>query len=133
MAVSEDLSWPPRGKSQWPLTPKRREFLEAAKHGRARLRDSDGISIVALPETELEALDAIAQWSANHQRLTALLAANRRLTATDLGPLAWLRAFDREDQLEFCDELQDSLIHAISTLNGGEIMETVTPLRRVKF
>jgi len=24
MAVSEDLSWPPRGKSQWPLTPWRR-------------------------------------------------------------------------------------------------------------
>ena len=104
---------------------KRRAFLDAAKSGRARLRDSDGTSIVALPEAELDALDLIATWSFEHRRLIALLAQNRVLTVIDLGSLAWLHVFDRDDQQAFADELQEALVLAMSAHDGAPIRDAV--------
>ncbi|MGH8009314.1 MAG: hypothetical protein ACREQ3_20180 [Candidatus Binatia bacterium] len=104
---------------------KRREFLDAAKAGRARLRDSDGTSIVALPESELELLDQLAHWSAEHRRLTSLLDAGGPLTVAALGSLAWIRALDRDDQIAFADELQEVLILAMSMHDASSIPEVV--------
>ena len=104
---------------------KRRAFLDAAKQGRARLRDSDGTSIVALAESELDALDLIATWSGERDRLVGLLAEKRPLTVLDWGSLAWLGNLSRDDQSEFAAELQDSLILAMSRRDGAPIRDTV--------
>lgn len=104
---------------------KRRAFLDAAKVGRARLRDSDGTSIVALPEAELDALDMVATWSAERDRLVSLLSEGRPLTVLDLGPLAWLAPFEREDQQAFAAELQQSLVLSMSLRDSAPIRDTV--------
>ena len=105
---------------------KRREFLDAAKAGRARLRDSDGTSIVALAESELDALDLVATWSWERERLVTLLAgADRPLTAVELGNLAWLHVLERGDQLAFAAELHEALVLAMSRRDGVPVRETV--------
>jgi len=109
---------------------KRRAFLDAAKTGRARLRDSDGTSIVALSEAELNALDLVATWSDERDRLAALLATHdRALTTLELGSLAWLHSLDRDDQLAFVAELREALVLALSRRDGAPIRETVRAWR----
>lgn len=106
--------------------PKRRAFLDAAKTGRARLRDSDGTSIVALAESELEALDLVATWSGERTRLISLLEQlDRPATTMELGSLAWLHGLDREDQVAFVTELQESLVLAMARRDAAPIRETV--------
>jgi len=104
---------------------KRRAFLDAAKEGRARLRDSDGTSIVALAESELDTLDLVATWSVQRDRLVSLLAEDRELTTLELGSLAWLCSLDRDDQTAFAAELQDALVLAMSRRDGAPIRDTV--------
>lgn len=93
---------------------KRRDFLRDARNGGARLRDKDGSSLLFLPESEVDALKAIAYWSKQHLRLNRLLEDGVNPTASALGDLAWLRVFNRQDLLEFRDELYEVLIAAIS-------------------
>ena len=105
---------------------KRRAFLDEAKTGRARLRDSDGTSIVALSESELDALDLIATWSADRDRLVTLLAGREDAPTTlELGNLAWLHSLDRADQIEFANELREALVLAWSRRDGAPIRTTV--------
>jgi len=105
---------------------KRRAFLDEAKAGRARLRDSDGTSIVALSETELDALDMIATWSAERDRLVSLLAGRTDTPTTlELGSLAWMHNLDRSDHVEFANELREALLLAWSRKDGQPIRDTV--------
>jgi hypothetical protein len=94
------------------LAQRRVEFLEAAREGVARLRDKDGTSLVMLPERRLRLLEELAEWSNAHLRLEELLRRGGTLTVGDLGPLAWLRVFDREDLTKFLQELHDALVAA---------------------
>ncbi len=91
---------------------KRREFLEAARSGRAHLRDTDGTDLVALRASDLDVLDRLAYWSAQYRRLGRLLRNVGSPNLEQLGDLAWLRGFDRDDLLVFLDELHDCLIAA---------------------
>lgn len=92
---------------------KRVDFINEARHGRARLRATDGTSLVMLPESKLDLLEALARWGEAHVRLSTLLRRSTgTLTTAALGELAWLRSFDREDIEEFLDELRDALIAA---------------------
>lgn len=101
-------------------TNKRVEFLKAARAGAARLRDKDGTSLVMLPETHLQWLEALAHWSTAHLRLEELLRRGVMPTVSDLGDLAWLRVFDLEDVREFADELHEVLVtaHADRTVDS---------------
>ncbi|MDT0167338.1 hypothetical protein Q9R32_17435 [Actinotalea sp. AC32] len=93
-------------------TSKRREFLDAARTGRAHLRDTDGTDLVALQAHELAVLEELAYWSAQHRHLDRLLRDADVPRVAQLGDLAWLRAFDRDDLVSFLEELQDCLIAA---------------------
>lgn len=92
---------------------KRVEFLDAAREGVARLRDRDGTSLVMLPESVLRLLEQLSTWWEAYTRLDCLL---RRSTgvpnARELGDMAWLRTFDRDDMEEFLAELHDALVAA---------------------
>lgn len=92
------------------LANQRTEFLETARHGRALLRYKDGTSLVMLPESALNTLEALAQWSTRHLRLEDVLRRGVQPSVPELGELAWLRVFDHEELIEFRDELHEALI-----------------------
>ena len=94
------------------LASKRLEFLEAARNGQARLRDKDGTSFVMLPESRLRLLETLAKWWQAYMRLESLLRRSELPKARELGELAWLRSFTREDLDEFVSELHDALVAA---------------------
>jgi hypothetical protein len=91
------------------LANRRTEFLNAARQGLARLRDKDGTSLVMLPERRLLLLQTLAEWSQAHLSLEALLRRPDRPAVSDLGELAWLRAFEVDELREFASELHESL------------------------
>jgi len=93
------------------LATKRVEFMDAARDGRARVRDKDGTSYVMLPEGQLALLEELAQWSQALFRLETLLRRGRP-KVTELGDLAWLRCFDQDDLREFVDDLHVALVAA---------------------
>ncbi|EPR77326.1 hypothetical protein ADILRU_0336 [Leifsonia rubra CMS 76R] len=82
-----------------------------------------------LPERQLEVLEQYATWSQIHLRLSGLIQSGKRLSASDLGDLAWLRVFDPEDLQEFSDELHSSLIMGLSDKDLGPVEETVSAWR----
>ncbi len=123
------------------LAHNRTQFLDAARSGRARVRDKDGTGLVMLPESELEVLEGFAAWSQKLNQLNALVEAGRPLTPALLGDLAWLRVFDAEDLRDFMDELHQALIADLAdqTLNTVKAVvgdwrvtarQLVDPLRR---
>lgn len=93
-------------------TSKRVEFLDAARHGGARLRDKDGTSLVMMRESRLNLLELLAEWNNAHLRLEALLSRSGSPSVSDLGELAWLRVFDRDDLQAFVGELHEALVAA---------------------
>lgn len=111
------------------LATQRVEFLNAARAGRALLRDKDGTSLVMLPEQRLEVLEQYALWSQVHQRLSSLLSARKRLSVAELGDLAWLRVFDIEDIAEFSAELHNALIVGLADSDISPVAETVNAWR----
>lgn len=111
------------------LANQRVEVLDAARSGRARVRDKDGTGLVMLRESELEVLEGYAAWSQKLQRLTDLLASDGELNVRSLGDLAWLRAFDRDDIRAFADELLQSLIAGLADGDLEPVDETVRAWR----
>ncbi len=108
---------------------KRTEILRVAREGAARIRDKDGTSLVMLPEAQVASLQFVAEWSGNLLRLQELLARGGQPTVGDLGELAWLRGFDRDDLQEFADELHQVLIASIADGHGEALDATVRAWR----
>ena len=111
------------------LAQRRTEFLQAARSGKARLRDKDGTSLVMLPESRLAWLETFADWSTAHLRLEELLRRGVLPSISDLGDLAWLRAFDLDDLREFTDELHDALVTANADKSSDTLDECVEAWR----
>jgi hypothetical protein len=93
---------------------RRREFLSAARDGRALLRDTDGFALAMVPLADLEAVSEIGQAALTLLRAESGL---RRADAhaSDLGPLAWLLVFDEDDRAQFVEELSDAITLADAT------------------
>ena len=111
------------------LATKRTEVLDAARKGQARVRDKDGTSLVMLPESRLRLLETLTKWWQAYMKLEALLHRSELPRASDLGELAWLRAFDREDFQEFVSELHDALIAADADEDSTVLDECVRAWR----
>ena len=108
---------------------KRAEFVRTARAGSARLRDKDGTSLVMLPEAQVDMLRRVAEWSRHLLQLQELLARDSSPSVSDLGDLAWLRVFDRDDLQEFADELHAVLIASISDEDTGPLEEAIRAWR----
>lgn len=108
---------------------KRTQFIQEARSGRARLRDKDGLTLIMLPERDLEVLDQFAFWSQVQQRISAMVSRNVPPTVAELGDLAWLRVFDNEDLQSFADELHAALISGLADRDAGIIIEIVDEWR----
>ncbi|WP_104177007.1 hypothetical protein [Cryobacterium sp. Y50] len=111
------------------LAKKRIKVLEAARAGRALVRDGNGSGLVMLPESDLAVLEGFASWSQRLQRLTALVDSERDVSVAELGDLAWLRVFDKDDQRAFADELHGSLIAGLADQDLSSVDEVVTAWR----
>lgn len=103
------------------LAKDRVRVLDAARSGRARVRDKDGTGLVMLPEAELEVLEGYARWSQAHNRLSALITSGRLLNVDELGEFAWLRVFDREDLDEFLSDLHSALVAGLADRNMDDL------------
>ncbi|HYO53576.1 hypothetical protein [Archangium sp.] len=98
------------------LSTKRRDVLNAARAGLARIRDTDGLGLVLVPQRNFEILRAYRELLA---KLLMLESAWKRPASercpSDFGEFAWLVAFDEDDQKSFHRELLDASIQALAT------------------
>lgn len=95
---------------------KRREFLEAARSGAAQLRDTDGVSLVMVPQKSFDLLAQLKTWSSRYLQVEGALERDRaHRRPSDFGDVAWLATFDEDDQATFRREFHDALLQAIAT------------------
>jgi hypothetical protein len=92
-----------------------RAILDDARKGLARVRDTDGLSLVITPESrlgELEDLRAIADWVASYVALEAAVVHGDpdRIPLAALGSWTWLRHLPPADLSEFVNEIRDGLV-----------------------
>ena len=105
-------------------TSKRRDFLEEARVGVARLRTSDGETLVALPERDLNALVELRSLTLAFLSLENAMSRTREdRRPTDFGELAWATAFDHEDLTEFRAEYADGLANALAERSVDRLEE----------
>ena len=93
---------------------RRREFISAARSGRALLRDTDGFALVMVPLAELEAVTELGHTAVALIRAESVLR-QAKARPFELGAMAWLSVFDEDDRTEFFDELHDAISLADST------------------
>ncbi len=109
---------------------RRVEFLDAVRGGRARLRDRDGMSLVMLPEATLRLLETLTTWWESYSRLDSLVHRTSNMpSARELGDLAWLRSFSRDDIVEFLMELYDALVAASADQDAGVLESCIAAWR----
>lgn len=91
-----------------------REVLDDARAGLARIRDSDGESLVVLKEARLRALDGIAAAAANLAQIESALASKpgQPLDPLDCGDWTWLRSLDAEDLAQFLGDVRRAIVIA---------------------
>lgn len=95
---------------------RRREFLDEARAGAARLRDTDGTPLLMVPEGCYQVLAELRDWMLAYLTLEAALARPRpQRRVEDLGPLAWAAVFDDEDLETFRQELSAVLSRATAS------------------
>jgi hypothetical protein len=115
-------------------TSKRRDFLEEARVGVARLRNSDGETLVALPERDLNALIELRARALAFLSLeNAMSRAREDRRPTDFGELAWATAFDDDDLAEFRVEFADGLASALAERSVNRLDETIHAWRLTSF
>lgn len=112
------------------LARRRRELLDSARRGVARLRDTDGTSLVMLREGHVLALTLAARWSMARSRLAALLGLppESRPNAA-YGEAAWLRVFDDDDLREFLTELDEALVATLADESPGPLEQLLSDWR----
>jgi hypothetical protein len=71
----------------------------------------------------------MARWSAVHLRLEELIRRGVMPSVSDLGELAWLRAFDVQDLGEFVEELHEALVVANADQDPSRLEECVSAWR----
>lgn len=94
----------------------RREFLDEARAGQARLRDTDGRSLVMLPEADYSFFDRLRTLTADYLALeTALTRDAAHRAPSDLGGLAWADSLPESDLGELRRDYADELARATAS------------------
>ncbi len=104
---------------------RRREFLDAAKHGEASPRDTDGAVLVMLTARRVAALTEASAVAVQLFAAEAALASGIKITPAALGSLAWLAEFDVDDRLKALEELRDSLALTVAQADPEPLRETL--------
>jgi hypothetical protein len=96
----------------------RKAFIADALRDRARLRSTDGASLVMLREARLEHVAAISDYAVAYLTLDTVMRRNRGDRRTsDYGAWAFISAFDDDDIREFLHEVNEAIVRAAS---GGD-------------
>jgi hypothetical protein len=98
------------------LSGKRREVMNGARNGIVRIRDTDGMGLVMLPQRTFEFLSSARHLLAKFTQLEAALGRPRKdRRVADYGEFAWLAAFDSDDEATFRLELVDAITQSLGT------------------
>lgn len=89
-----------------------RVVLDEARAGEARLRDSDGMTLLLLPEAQVQTLRRVSAAAANLAGVERLVEGlpDRRPELAEYGEWSWLRVFDAEDLREFIRDVREAII-----------------------
>jgi hypothetical protein len=98
------------------LSGKRREVMDGARNGFVRIRDTDGMGLVMLPQRSFEFLTSARHLLAKLIQLEAALGRPRtERRVADYGEFSWLAAFDSDDETTFRLELIDAITQSLGT------------------
>jgi len=108
-----------------------RTVLNCARAGVARLRDTDGTSIVVMSESRFAAMVTAAHAAANFMLVEERIAhgGGATLAPAELGEWTWLRHLDVEDLAEFLKDVREALIVVV---HESEPTQLLTALREWK-
>lgn len=96
----------------------RKSFIAEGLRAQARLRSTEGESLVLLREARLEHVAAIRDYAVAYLTLDmALRRPREQRRASDYGAWAFLDVFDDDDIEEFQQEVNDAIVRAAS---GGD-------------
>jgi hypothetical protein len=108
------------------LDRKRREVIDTARRGLARIRDTDGMGLVLLPARHYEVLDTVSRW---HDRLEVVERARAKPASdrrpSDFGELTWLRHLDEDDLATFAAEVRAAVSVAYHDDDLAELEQLV--------
>lgn len=109
------------------LDRRRREVIDAARGGLARIRDTDGTALVLVPARHYRVLEIVSRWASRIQVVERARAKPASARSTfDFGDLTWLRHLDDADLDEFVAEMRD----AVSVAYHDEETEALETLVR---
>jgi hypothetical protein len=103
------------------LNRKGKDVMDAARAGRARIRDKDGSSFVLVPESYVRDFEHLSGTAVNFAMLTRALAGDRPLDLGDYGDWAWLEHLDPEDLAEFIVDVREAFIRAVRTQDSSNL------------
>lgn len=104
----------------------RKEFIADALRHCARLRSTDGESLVMLREARLEHVAAVRDYAVAYLTLdTALKRARADRRASDYGPWAFISVFDDDDIEEFLQEINEAIVRAASGEDHSGVDELI--------
>ena len=93
----------------------RKTFIAEALDSQARLRSTDGESLIMMREARLEHVAAVRDHAVSYLTLDmALRRPRKQRRPGDYGPWAFLDAFEDEDIEEFQQEVNDAIVRAAS-------------------
>ena len=108
----------------------RREFIQEARSGVARLRDGDGTSLSMVPTANLDLLSETRNVTLAYLSLeNALTRPREQRRVTDFGEFAWAEALDDDDLRELRGDLSDALVRAITVGSFYEVHELLRAWR----
>jgi hypothetical protein len=108
-----------------------RAILDLARKDRARVRDTDGLSILVIPEERVSALEEVNDATASFLVLEDVVghSESHKPTLNEFGPWPWLRFLDPDDLTEFVVELRGSLVLAVREQSSTPLRETLQAWR----
>ena len=104
----------------------RKDFIADALRSRARLRSTDGESLVMLREARLEHVAAIRDYAVAYLTLdTAMKRARHERRASEYGLWAFISVFEDNDIEEFLQEVNEAIVRAASGEDHSVVEELV--------
>lgn len=95
-----------------------RDVLDAAREGRALIRDKDGLALVMLPAADVARGDEIVEISVDLLRVArAVLDRDAHPSAVSYGGLGWLSVLPADAQRAFFLEMTEAVLVAASGLD----------------
>lgn len=104
-----------------------RAILDEARGSRARVRDTDGICLLVIPEEQVGALEVVNDAAATFLVLEGVVghSESQSPSIAEFGEWPWLRVFDQEDLAEFVTEMRGSLVLAARARSARPVSDTL--------